>query len=260
MAKIKEIRCIRSRAGGHWVIVKVLTDQPGLWGIGSANDYHHSSAVVTAMDEVVAPRLIGRDPADIEDIWQSTLTSAYWRNSSILNVLLGGIDMALWDIKGKEAGMPVYQLLGGALPHGSPLLRPRQGATISRAWPTISSATSKRGIPWSAASWEGTAAGVSLSRSAPARPKNAWPASHVFDDEEYLATIPKMFEHLRGKLGFGPKLTHDVHEHLRPQSAVALSKLLEPYRLFFPRGRAAPGADRLVPDDPRAVHDPAGDG
>ena len=65
------------------------------------------------------------------------------------------------------------------------------------------------------------------------RPTNAWPTQHVFDDEAYLETIPRMFEHLRAKLGFGPKLTHDVHEHLRPQNAVTLSKLLEPYRLFF---------------------------
>jgi mannonate dehydratase len=65
------------------------------------------------------------------------------------------------------------------------------------------------------------------------RPKNAWPQTKAFDDEAYLENIPKMFEFLRKRLGFGPKLTHDVHEHLRPQNAVTLSKLLEPYRLFF---------------------------
>ena len=114
MTKIKEIKTIRTRANGIWLGVKILTDQPGLYGIGSASDVHHSSAIATVIEEVMAPRLIGRDVANIEDIWQSTYTSAYWRNGSILNTALGGIDMALWDIKGKEANLPVFQLLGGA--------------------------------------------------------------------------------------------------------------------------------------------------
>ena len=114
MAKIKEIRCIRTRARGYWVIVKVVTDQPGLWGIGSANDVHHAATVTTAIEEVLAPRLIGRDASHIEDIWQSTYTSAYWRNGPILNTALAAVDVALWDIKGKEAGLPLYQVLGGA--------------------------------------------------------------------------------------------------------------------------------------------------
>lgn len=65
-----------------------------------------------------------------------------------------------------------------------------------------------------------------MSKNAPARQR-------VFDDEAYLKNIPEMFAYLRDKVGFGPKLTHDVHEHLRPHNAVALAKLLEPYRLFF---------------------------
>ena len=113
MAIIREIRCIRTRANGTWTIVKVVTDQPGLHGIGSASDFYHSAAVIAAIEDGLAPRLIGRDVSRIEDIWQSTYTSGYWRNGSILNTALGAVDVALWDIKGKEAGMPVYQLLGG---------------------------------------------------------------------------------------------------------------------------------------------------
>src|ERR1700712_1431352 len=113
MTKIQEIRCIRTRANATWVIVKVTTDQPGLYGIGSASDHYHAATVVTAIEQVIAPQLIGRDVANIEDIWQSIFAAGYWRNGSILNTALGGIDMALWDIKGKKAGKPVYQLLGG---------------------------------------------------------------------------------------------------------------------------------------------------
>ena len=113
MARITHIKVIRTRATATWVIVKVFTDQPGLYGIGSAHDYNATGAVVAALEEWMAPRLVGRDPAMIEDIWQSTFTSGYWRTGPTLNAALAGIDIALWDIKGKEAGLPVYQLLGG---------------------------------------------------------------------------------------------------------------------------------------------------
>ena len=115
MTKIKEIKTIRTRANGIWLGVKIITDQPGLYGIGSASDVHHSSAIEKVIEEVMGPRLIGRDVANIEDIWQSTYTSAYWRNGSILNTALGGIDMALWDLCGKIYGQPTWKLLGGSV-------------------------------------------------------------------------------------------------------------------------------------------------
>ena len=119
MPKITQIRCIRTRADGTWIIVKVLTDQPGLYGIGSASDYYHPTAVMAAIEQSLAPRLLGREAGRIEDIWQSTFTSGYWRNGSILNTALGGIDMALWDIKGKEAGK-IAGTLSPLLPGGYP--------------------------------------------------------------------------------------------------------------------------------------------
>ena len=112
MAKIKSINCIRTRRSGMWTIVKVLTDQPGLYGIGSASDVNHPETVIQAI-ETIKPTIIGRTVDQIEDIWQCVHTSGYWRNGSILNTALGGIDVALWDIKGKVAGLPLYQLLGG---------------------------------------------------------------------------------------------------------------------------------------------------
>ncbi len=119
MTKITDIQTIRSRVNGTWLFVKVITDQPGLYGIGSASD-HFRCRTVQAMIETLTPLLIGRDASQIEDIWQSIYTSGYWRNDSVINTAQAGIDMALWDIKGKEAGMPVYQLLGGK-PYGGGL-------------------------------------------------------------------------------------------------------------------------------------------
>ena len=129
MAKITNIRSIRTRAAGTWVIIKVETDQPGLYGIGSASDHYHAKTIMTAV-ETIAPLLIGRDASHIEDNWQALYTSGYWRNGSIQNTVLAGIDMALWDIKGKEAGMPVYQLLGGPVRSAVPCYAHASGDTL----------------------------------------------------------------------------------------------------------------------------------
>jgi mannonate dehydratase len=231
MAKIEEIRCIRTRVNGTWLIVKVITDQPGLYGIGSASDYYHAATVKTAI-ETMSPRLIGRDASHISDIWQSTHTSAYWRNGSILNTALAGIDMALWDIKGKEAGLPIYQLLGGPCRSAVPVYAHAGGADFPAVLEDVERYI-EEGYPVIRCQIGGYGGGGFIEGKKAPLPKNAWSPNHVFDDEALVETIPKLFEYLRNKLGFGPKLTHDVHEHLRPQSAVTLSKLLEPYRLYF---------------------------
>ena len=232
MAKIKEIQCIRTRVNGTWVIVKVTTDQPGLYGIGSASDHYHPQTVVTAVEECIAPRLIGREVGHIEDIWQSTLTSGYWRNGAISNTALGGIDMALWDIKGKEAGMPVYQLLGGPCRSAVPCYAHAGGGDFVELEDDIRRYM-EEGYSVIRCQLGGYGGGGFIDADKAGQPKNPWSNAPAFDDEAYIESIPKMFEYLRSKLGFGPKLTHDVHEHLRPQCAVTLSKLLEPYRLFF---------------------------
>ncbi len=232
MAKIREIRCIRTRATGTWLIVKILTDQPGLYGIGSAHDYNATEAVVAAIEQWASPRLIGRDTDRIEDIWQSTFTSSYWRSGPTLNAALGGIDVALWDIKGKEAGMPVYQLLGGPCRAAVPCYAHASGNDIAALEDDVRRYV-EEGYPVIRCQLGPYGGGGFLDPDTAMRPKNAWSQDRVFDDELYLETIPAMFAYLRQKLGFGVKLTHDVHEHLRPNVAVSLAKLLEPYRLFF---------------------------
>lgn len=231
MPKITAIQPIRTRANGTWVIVKVLTDQPGLYGIGSASDHYRAKTVITAL-ETITPLLIGREASHIEDIWQTIYTSGYWRNDSIINTVQAGIDMALWDIKGKEAGMPVYQLLGGPCRSAVPCYAHASGDTLEALEEDVRRYI-EEGYQVIRCQLGPYGGGGFLDAAQAGMPNNHWPQRRAFDDEAYLDNVPKMFAHLRDKLGFGPKLTHDVHEHLRPHNAVTLAKLLEPYRLFF---------------------------
>jgi mannonate dehydratase len=232
MTKITGIKTIQTRAGGNWVFVKVMTDQPGLYGIGSAHEHNPTGSVIAMVEQWIAPRLIGRDASQIEDIWQSTFTSGYWRTGPIHNVALAGVDIALWDIKGKEAGMPVYQLLGGKCRDAVPCYAHASGKDLQALEDDIRKYMEEGWTVIRAQLGEYGSGGFILADQA-LRPTGGRDVKRVFDDELYIDTIVGMFDYLRSKLGMRVKLTHDVHEHLKPTNAVMLAKLLEPHRLFF---------------------------
>ncbi|GIS29743.1 MAG: hypothetical protein Ct9H90mP2_01260 [Dehalococcoidia bacterium] len=112
--KIKDIQVILTEPDNiRLVIVKIITDQDGLYGVGCATFTQRPNPVLSAIEDYLKPFLIGTEVNNIEDIWQSSYVSSYWRNGPVLNNALSGIDQALWDIKGKMANLPVYDLLGG---------------------------------------------------------------------------------------------------------------------------------------------------
>src|SRR5438067_6957247 len=120
--KIADVKTILVQTEGeHLVIVKVLTSEPGLYGIGCATHGERPLAVAAAIDQHLKPTLIGKDCDRIEDIWQTSYVASYFRSGVTLNNALSGVDGALWDILGKRAGMPVYQFLGGKVRAAVPL-------------------------------------------------------------------------------------------------------------------------------------------
>lgn len=243
--KITGVKVILTQPGGdHLVIVKVLTSEPGLYGIGCATHRERPLAVATAVEQYLAPMLIGKDPANIEDIWQSAYVSSYFRSGVTLNNALSGVDGALWDILGKRAGMPVYKLLGGRVRTAVPLYTHASAATLLELEDKVRAAMAEGyrhvrvqlAVPGFATYGASSPTAEGTQR---ARPRGI-DASPVYEPTPYVNNTIQMFDHLRAKIGFQVDLIHDVHERVPPPQAVQLAKALEPHRLFFLEDPFAP--------------------
>jgi mannonate dehydratase len=244
--KITDVKVFLTQASGnHAVVVKVLTDEPGLYGVGCATHRERPLAVAAAIEQYLKPFVIGRQCDEIEDIWQSAYVSSYFRSGVTLNNALSGIDGALWDILGKRAGAPVYKLLGGkvraAVPvygHASavdlPALEDRVREWISRGYRHVRVQLATPGF-----SGYGVSGAKTSEQVLKMRPEGVSP-SPVYEPTPYVNNTIRMFEHLRAKLGFDIELLHDVHERVPPAQTLQLAKALEPYRLFFLEDPFAP--------------------
>lgn len=208
------------------VVVKVETSEPDLYGLGCATFTQRPLAVKTAVDEYLKPFLIGKDPQNIEDIWQSAMVSGYWRNGPVLNNALSGVDMALWDIKGKLANMPVYQLFGGKARGAVPVYTHADGNDLEAVEDSVRNMMDQ-GFHYVRAQLNGYGGKFRVSS-----PVGSLPGAY-FNPDAYARSVPQMFEHLRARLGFDVELVHDVHERVSPIEAVRIAKAVEPYRLFF---------------------------
>jgi len=192
----------------------------------------------TALEDYLKPFLIGRNVDEIEDIWQSSYVSSYWRNGPVLFNAMSGVDIALWDIKAKRAGMPLYQLLGGKVRHGADCYFHASGNSFSEVEENARRAMEQGfrhvrvqvatpGYAGYGARGNAPAEGARSEVVGPTSPRDIW------EPAPYVRMVPKLFEHLRTKLGDDVELLHDVHERVTLNQAINLSKSLEPYRLFF---------------------------
>jgi mannonate dehydratase len=237
---IKKVRpIITNPQGQRLVVVKVETSEPGLYGLGCATFNQRPLAVVKAVEDYLDPFARGRDVDNIEDLWQVAYTSSYWRNGPVLNNALSGLDMALWDIKGKRANMPVYQLLGGkcrfavdTYTHSSgrdlEALEDSVRRNMELGFRHIRIQLGGYGSPQLSSKADFRDAGFGL------------PGDTHMDSYPYLKAVPKMFERMRSKFGDEIEFLHDVHERIAPIEAVNLLKALEPYRPFFIEDPLAP--------------------
>lgn len=235
MLTITDVRTILTAPVGiDLVVVKVETSEPGLYGLGCATFTQRPLAVKVAVDEYLRPFLIGKDPHRIEDIWQSAMVSAYWRNGPVLNNALSGVDMALWDIKAKLAGMPLYQLFGGKCREAAAVYTHADGRDVHEVEDNVRKFM-EQGYHYIRCQMGGYGGRGHVLK----KPEGALPGAY-YDPDAYARSVPKLFEHLRERLGFEVELLHDVHERLAPIEAVRLAKQLEPYRLFFLEDPLAP--------------------
>ncbi|GAA1445884.1 D-mannonate dehydratase ManD [Nocardiopsis tropica] len=229
----------------NFVTLRITTDD-GLTGLGDATLNGRELAVVSYLEEHVVPLLIGRDAARIEDTWQFLYRGAYWRRGPVTMAAIAAVDMALWDIKGKAAGMPVYQLLGGAsrdgllayghasgrdLPELFDSIRSHleQGYRAIRVQTGVPGLRSIYGIASNATSEENT--GVRYDHE-PAQ-RGALPHQEDWDTGAYLRHVPTVFEAVRGEFGPELPLLHDAHHRLTPTQAARLGRSLEPFDLFW---------------------------
>lgn len=232
--KIKSVKAIATAPeGSNLVIVKVETTEPGLYGVGCATFTQRAMAVITAIDSYLNDFCAGKDVDNIEDMWQSAYVSSYWRNGPVLNNALSGLDEALWDIKGKRANMPVYQLLGGKCRIAVDCYAHASGRTpealVDRVQQFMDQGFRHVRIQ------QGGYGGVGTTEQQPDFKEAGFgrEQDQFMDQNAYLKGVPEMFDVVRKRCGEDVELLHDIHERVEPVDAINMIKQLEQYHPFF---------------------------
>jgi len=233
--KIVQARVIVCCPGRNFVTLKIETDE-GLTGVGDATLNGRELAVASYLQDHVLPCLIGRDPQQIEDIWQYLYKGAYWRRGPVTMTAIAAVDTALWDIKAKIAGQPLYQLLGGRSRTGVMAYGHATGRDIAETVDDVlrhkeagyRAIRAQSGVPGLSKVY-----GVSTNSRMYEPADGSLPGEHDWDTGRYLRHTPRLFEAVRQAAGEDTHLLHDVHHRLTPLEAAQLGKSLEPFHLFW---------------------------
>jgi mannonate dehydratase len=233
--RITAARVIVTCPGRNFVTLKIETEQ-GVYGIGDATLNGRELSVVAYLEEHVVPNLIGRDAQQIEDIWQFLYRGAYWRRGPVTMSAIAAVDTALWDIKAKIAGLPLYQLLGGRSRDRVLVYGHANGADIAETVDEVGrykemgyrAIRAQSGVPGVKGAY-----GVGRGKMYYEPADGTLPTETLWNTSAYLNHAPKLFEAVRVAHGDDIELLHDVHHRLTPIEAGRLGKSLEPYRLFW---------------------------
>lgn len=245
--KITDARVIVTCPGRNFVTLKIETDA-GVSGLGDATLNGRELAVASYLQDHLLPALIGREADRIEDIWQYAYRGAYWRRGPVTMTAIAAVDVALWDIKAKQAGLPLYQLLGGRCREGVMVYGHANGEGIDDTLAEMAryldlgykAIRLQCGVPGLASTY-----GVSGDKMFYEPADATLPSENVWSTEKYLEFVPGLFAAARKEFGYTPHLLHDVHHRLTPIEAARLGKALEPYRLFWLE-------DAVVADNPES--------
>jgi mannonate dehydratase len=232
---IRDIKVIATQpAHSRLIVVKVLTSEPGLYGLGCATFTQRWRAVVAAIEGHLKPFLLGRDVSRIEEIFRMSMVHGYWRNGPVLNNAISGVDIALWDIMGKRAGMPVYQVLGGKCREAAAVYTHANGRVPEEVSDNVRAFLDEgyRYVRIQMGGYGGHAAQLPKPESAP--------DGAYYDPRAYTRNMLRMMAHVREEIGDEVELLHDVHERLQPIDAVQFAKDVEQFRLFFLEDALAP--------------------
>ena len=231
--KIRSVKAIGTAPqGANLVIVKVETTEPGLYGLGCATFTQRAEVVMAAINNYMPDFCIGKDVDNIEDMWQSFFVSSYWRNGPVLNNALSGLDQALWDIKGKRANMPVYQLLGGKCRFAVDCYAHADGKSPEEVSANVQKYMDQgfRHVRIQ----QGGYGSLYLAQKPDFRDAGFGVDSDIFMDENaYLQMVPKMFKEVRTRCGENVELLHDTHERVQPMNMINLCRRLEEYNPYF---------------------------
>ncbi len=229
--KISDIRVFCTAPEGiNLLVVKVITNQPGLYGLGCGTFAYRHLAVKLVIEEYLKPLLIGKSVEDIDELWQLMHQNAYWRNGPIENNAISGIDIALWDIKGKMAGMPLYKLFGGKCRSGVHIYRHANGNTFEELCENIDEYI-EDGVK-TVRCQVGGYGGGEYGTAPLTAPENSREGVYL-NSKEYISNTIRTFEKLRDKYGDKVGLVHDVHERLNPSDSIRFAKEMEKFNLTF---------------------------
>lgn len=238
--KITNAKVFVGGPGKNYVTLKIFTDQ-GVYGLGDATLNNRETLPAAYLRDYLIPNLIGMDPRRSEDIWHFLYRGAYFRRGPIAMAAFGAIDMALWDIKGKLAGMPVYDLLGGKSREGALIYAHATGADLQSLMDSVAAYLEagykavrvQCGIPGMPTASYAVPDGKTDQRDFITDFSGIVPKTEIWDTDRYMRFMPSALEKVRERFGPELKILHDVHHRLLPREAAAFAKEVEPIGLYW---------------------------